>query len=94
MTVHGTGMTTEEIIVDPIDVQQSSQEECHGITHRVSLGPELAKANSEALNLVMVWDEFDADTFDQNPDIDRMLRKMMNHQVAREKKKVWRLRLT
>jgi hypothetical protein len=27
----------------------------------------LAKANSEALNLALVRDEFDANTFDQNP---------------------------
>jgi hypothetical protein len=33
----------------------------------VCLGSELAKANSEALSLALVRDEFDADTFDENP---------------------------
>jgi hypothetical protein len=50
---------TEEIIVDPTAVEQESQEELHGCTHRVSLGSELAKTNSEALNLAVVTDEFD-----------------------------------
>jgi hypothetical protein len=40
-------------------VEQSSQEELHGTTHRVSLESELVKINSEALNLVVVTDEFD-----------------------------------
>jgi hypothetical protein len=34
----------------------------------VSLGSELAKTNSESLNLALVSDEFDADTFDENLD--------------------------
>jgi hypothetical protein len=46
MTLHGTGMMTEAIIFDPIDVEQLSQDECHGVSHRVSLGSELVKANS------------------------------------------------
>jgi hypothetical protein len=54
----------EEIVVDPIVVEQLTQEERQGATHRVSLGSELAKTNSEALNLVVVTDEFDADMFD------------------------------
>jgi hypothetical protein len=33
----------------------------------VCLDSELAKANSEALSLALVRDEFDADTFDENP---------------------------
>jgi hypothetical protein len=45
-------------------MEQPSQEECHGVTHRVSLGSELAKVNSEAFNLALSRDEFDADTFD------------------------------
>jgi hypothetical protein len=36
MNVHETGMTTEETIADPIAVEQPSQEECQGATHRVS----------------------------------------------------------
>jgi hypothetical protein len=40
----------------------------HGATHRVSLGSELAKINSEALNLAVVTDEFDDETFDENVD--------------------------
>jgi hypothetical protein len=43
MTVQETGVTTEEIVVDPITVEQESQEELHGATHRVSLGSELKK---------------------------------------------------
>jgi hypothetical protein len=42
----------------------------HGATHRVSLGSELAKTNSEALNLAMVTDEFDDEIFDGNVDTD------------------------
>jgi hypothetical protein len=49
-------------------VEQASQEELHGATHRVTLGSELAKTNSEALNLVVVTDEFDDETFDENVD--------------------------
>jgi hypothetical protein len=64
--VHETGVTTEETIADPIAVEQLSQEECHGVTHRVSLASELAKINSEALNLAVVRYEFDTDTFDEN----------------------------
>jgi hypothetical protein len=40
----------------------------HGATHRVSLGSELAKTNSEALNLAMVTDEFDDEIFNGNVD--------------------------
>jgi hypothetical protein len=49
-------------------VEQWTQEEWQGATHRVSLGSELAKTNSEALNLVVVTDEFDVDMFDENVD--------------------------
>jgi hypothetical protein len=45
-----------------------SQEELHGATHRVSLGSELAKTNSEALNHAAVIDEFDDETFNENVD--------------------------
>jgi hypothetical protein len=68
MTVQEMGVTTEEIVVDHIAVEQASQEELHGVTHRVSLGSELAKTNSEALNLAVVTDEFDDETFDKNVD--------------------------
>jgi hypothetical protein len=68
ITVQETGVTTEEIIVDPTTVEQASQEELHGATHRVSLGSELAKTNSEALNLTVVIDEFDDEIFDENVD--------------------------
>jgi hypothetical protein len=40
-------------------VEQLSQEEWQGITHRVSLGSELAKTNSESLKFALVTDEFD-----------------------------------
>jgi hypothetical protein len=68
--VQETGVITEEIVVDPIAVEQASQEEFHGATHRVSLGSKLAKINSEALNLAVVTDEFDHKTFDENVDIE------------------------
>jgi hypothetical protein len=66
ITVHEDGVTTEETIVDPIAIEQPSQEELQGVTHRVSLASKLVKINSEALNLVVVTDEFDAGTFDEN----------------------------
>jgi hypothetical protein len=47
-------------------VEQPSQEEWQGLTHRISLGSELVKMNSESLNLALVTDEFDADTLDEN----------------------------
>jgi hypothetical protein len=59
VTVQEMGVLTEEIIVGRIAVEQASQEELHGATHRVSLGSELAKTNYEALNLAVVTDEFD-----------------------------------
>jgi hypothetical protein len=61
-------VTTEEIIPDPIAVEQPTQEECLGGTHRVSMCSELAETNSEALNHAVVTDEFEADTFDENVD--------------------------
>jgi hypothetical protein len=51
-------------------VEQASQEKFHGATHRVSLGSKLAKTNSEPLNLAVVTDEFDDETFDENVDTD------------------------
>jgi hypothetical protein len=68
ITVHETGMTTEETIANPIVMEQPSQEECQSVTHRVSMASEMAKTNSESLNLVVVRDEFDADMFDENLD--------------------------
>jgi hypothetical protein len=68
ITIHETGVMTKEIVADPIAVEQLTQEEWHGVTHRISLGSELVKTNSEALNLAVVADEFDADTFDENVD--------------------------
>jgi hypothetical protein len=49
-------------------VEQLTQEEWQGVTHRVSLGSELVKINYEALNLAVVTNEFDTDTFDENVD--------------------------
>jgi hypothetical protein len=69
--VHEDGVTTEETIADPITIEQLSQEELQGVTHTVSLASELAKRDSEALNLVVVTDEFNADTFDQNIDTEQ-----------------------
>jgi hypothetical protein len=42
-----------------------------GVTHRVSLASELAKINSEAPNLTVVIDEFDANIFDENVDTEQ-----------------------
>jgi hypothetical protein len=71
IVVHEDGVTTEETIVDPITIEQPSQEELQGVTHTVSLASELAKTNSEALNLAVVTDEFDANTFDENVDTEQ-----------------------
>jgi hypothetical protein len=68
ITVHETSMMIEVTIADPIVIGQPSQEECQGVTHRVSLSSELVKMNSESLNLAFVRDEFDTDTFDKNLD--------------------------
>jgi hypothetical protein len=68
MSVHETGITTEETIANPIVVEQPSQEEWLGVTHRVSMGSELVKMNSESLNLTLVTDEFNADMLDENFD--------------------------
>jgi hypothetical protein len=62
VTVHEMVTITKEITIDPIVVEVPSQEECQCVTHRVSLGSELAKTNSESLNLALVRDGFDADT--------------------------------
>jgi hypothetical protein len=94
ITVRETGVTIEEILVDPIAVQQASQEEwLHG-THRVSLGNELAKAKSEALNRAVVTYHFDDETFDENVDTGHTLKKMMKHQSARAMKKTCNLQVT
>jgi hypothetical protein len=71
MTVHEDRVTTEETIADPIMIEQPSQEELQGVTHMVSLASELVKTNSEALNLTVVTDEFDTDTFDENVDTEQ-----------------------
>jgi hypothetical protein len=71
ITVHEDGVTTEETIADLITIEQPSQEELQGVIHMVSLASELAKTNSKALNLAVVTDEFDADTFDENVDTEQ-----------------------
>jgi hypothetical protein len=71
ITVHKTGVTIEDTIADPITVEQLTQEQWQGVTHRVNLASELAKTNSEDLNLAVVTDEFDADTFDENIDTEQ-----------------------
>jgi hypothetical protein len=71
ITVHEDGVTTEETIADPIMIEQPSQEELQGVTHTVNLASELVKTNSEALNLTVVTDEFDTDTFDENVDTEQ-----------------------
>jgi hypothetical protein len=69
--VHEDHVTTEETIADPITIEQPSQEESQGVTHTVNLASELKKTNSEALNLAVVTDEFDTDTFDENVDTEQ-----------------------
>jgi hypothetical protein len=71
ITVHEDRVTTEETIVDPIMIEQLSQEKLEGVTHTVSLASELVKTNSEALNLAVVTDEFDTNTFDENVDTEQ-----------------------
>jgi hypothetical protein len=71
ITVHEDHVTTEETIADPITIEQPSQEESQGVTHTVNLASELKKTNSEALNLAVVTDEFDTDTFDENVDTEQ-----------------------
>jgi hypothetical protein len=68
ISVHETDVMIEETIAEPIVTEQPSQEELQGVTHRVSLASELAKINSESLNLAVVRDEYDADIFDENLD--------------------------
>jgi hypothetical protein len=81
INVHDTGVMIEETIAGPIVVEQPSQEEWQGVTHKVSLGSELAKTNSEALNLVVVTDEFDVDTFAENVDNEQHIEK--DDEIAR-----------
>jgi hypothetical protein len=71
ITVHEDGVITEEIIANPIMIEQPSEEELQGVTHMVSLASELVKTNSEALNLAVVTDEFDSNMFDENVDIEQ-----------------------
>jgi hypothetical protein len=71
ITVHEDGMTMKETIADPITIEQPNQKELQGVTHMVSLASELAKTNSKALNLAVVTDEFDADTFHENIDTEQ-----------------------
>jgi hypothetical protein len=71
INVHEDSVTMKETIADPILIEQPSQEELQVVTHTVSLASELVKTNSEALNLAVVTDEFDADTFDENVDTEQ-----------------------
>jgi hypothetical protein len=71
INVHETSMTIEETVADPIAVEHPNQEEWQGVIHRVSLGSELAKINSKALNLAVVTDEFNVDTFGENVDTEQ-----------------------
>jgi hypothetical protein len=71
ITMHEDRVTTEETITDPITIEQPRQDELQGVTHTVSLASELVKTNSKALNLAVVTDEFDTDTFDDNVDIEQ-----------------------
>jgi hypothetical protein len=75
ITVHKDGVTTEETIADPITTEQPSQKELQGVTYTVSLASELAKINSEPLNVAVVTDEFDVDTFDENVDTEQHVEK-------------------
>jgi hypothetical protein len=66
MLVQGTGMT-EEVIADPIVLEQPSQDECHNVAHRVSLGSEMDKAHPEFHNLALASNEFDVNILDNEP---------------------------
>jgi hypothetical protein len=65
----------------------------HGASHRVSLGSELAKINSEALNLAMVTDEFD-DEYLMRMLILRHTLKKKKQESARAMKKTCNLQWT
>jgi hypothetical protein len=71
INVHEMGVTIEDTIADPIAVEQPSQKEWRGVTHRVSLASELAKTNSKTLNLAVITYDFDADTFAENVDTEQ-----------------------
>jgi hypothetical protein len=80
----------EEVIVDPIVVEQSSQAECPHVTHRVSLGSKMDEANPEFHNLALTSDEFDADMLynepsnEQNVDEDDETSSTDNEEVSNE----------
>jgi hypothetical protein len=42
-----------------------------GVTHTVGMASELVKTNSKELDLGVVTDEFDIDTFDENVDTEQ-----------------------
>jgi hypothetical protein len=69
--VHQTVMT-EEVIADPIAVEQLSQEEVQNVNQRLSLGSEMAKANSDFHDLALATDEFDAKMLEDEPINDRI----------------------
>jgi hypothetical protein len=73
INVHETDVIIEETIANPIAMEQPSQEEWRGVTHRVSLGSELARTNSETLNLVVVTDDFDGNMFAENIDTEQYI---------------------
>jgi hypothetical protein len=66
MLVQGTRMT-EEVITNPIVLEQSSQDECHNITHRVNLCSEMAKSHPKFHNLALANDEVDVNILDNEP---------------------------
>jgi hypothetical protein len=69
--VHQTAMT-EEVIADPIAVEQLSQEEVQNVNQRLSLGSEMAKANSDFHDLALATDEFDVKMLEDEPINDRI----------------------
>jgi hypothetical protein len=87
-------VTIEEIIADPIAVEQLTQEEWQGATHKVNLGSELVKTNSEVLNLAVVTDEFDADTFDKNIDTEPYVEEDDEAAISESDEKMCNLQLT
>jgi hypothetical protein len=76
ITVNEAGVTTEKTITDHITIEQPSQEEWQGVTHRVWLTSELAKINSGRLNFAVVTDEFNTDTFTENVDTEQHIEKV------------------
>jgi hypothetical protein len=81
INVHEMNVMTKEILANPIEVEQQSQEEWQGVTHRFSLASELAETHFETLNLAVVTDDFDANRFAENVDTEQHVKE--DDEIAR-----------